>query len=425
CLVDECELFGCEATCHFQVAWGNQCDDADPCTQNDQCGSDGTCMAGSTTDCEDFDPCTVDACDPTTGMCVSSEVVCDAGHVCVKGGCVAVAPCATSADCGVTDQCTGWICESGQCIAADPCDDGNVCTKDSCTAGVGCTWEPADLQGTTCGGDLCQVWTCNDGNCEPPMVDYGCDDSNDCTSDWCDSEQGCMNEPINCDTGDTCTVSICDPDAGGCTHTPLCDTSLKCHEGQCYEPGSCIPQCGDWMCGDDGCGGTCGDCAADTECLAGTCGVATTCANTVACVGACGDGDASCMGACLAATTQQESDMAQTLYNCVTGPCPDLTQACMEAAYQDQCQGGYDSCQTGYVEPTPTSQCSVALACAAGCQDSACLDSCGESLNEGAAAYQALSSCLQATCPDLASGCVLGALQNACASQNTACLQTP
>jgi hypothetical protein len=52
----------------------------------------------------------------------------------------------------------------------------------------------------------------------------------------------------------------------GCGATPTPDL------GESEATAECVPECGDRTCGDDGCGGTCGECKGDRECSdEGTC----------------------------------------------------------------------------------------------------------------------------------------------------------
>lgn len=51
----------------------NPCDDGDPCTEANTC-ENGTCSSGSPKDCNDDDDCTVDTCDPTSGACTNEPI---------------------------------------------------------------------------------------------------------------------------------------------------------------------------------------------------------------------------------------------------------------------------------------------------------------------------------------------------------------
>jgi hypothetical protein len=75
-----------------------------------------------------------------------------------------------------------------------------------------------------------------------------------------------------------------------CLCGPDCDGAQEeCIDGTCY----CIPSCQERECGDDGCGGTCGDCASGDYCADGKCLCHPECDNTECgtdgCSGVCGE----------------------------------------------------------------------------------------------------------------------------------------
>ncbi len=80
-----------------------------------------------------------------------------------------------------------------------------------------------------------------------------------------------------CDDGASCTTDLCDEGSGLCDFVPgaECATCLA---------KNCVPHCRDKVCGNDGCGGSCGTCASGLSCVDGTCAVANqpgTCANPI------------------------------------------------------------------------------------------------------------------------------------------------
>ena len=56
-----------------------------------------------------------------------------------------------------------------------------------------------------------------------------------------------------------------------------CPADQSCQDGAC-KPGPCVSQCAGKQCGDDGCGGSCGTCAPDHTCQAGACTFSGVCA---------------------------------------------------------------------------------------------------------------------------------------------------
>ena len=154
-------------------------------------------------------------------------------------------------DCDDGNPCTGPdLCEDGQCIGAlmpleeitieecvcatdEDClvlDDGDVCNGTLYCAGE------VDALG------LCAVDT--------ETVISDCDDSNECTTDVCDPQAGCVSSDV----------------AGGtpCGDPPGWGT---CQDGDCI----CTPLCQDKACGDDGCGASCGECNPGYDCLDSGC----------------------------------------------------------------------------------------------------------------------------------------------------------
>ncbi len=120
-----------------------------------------------------------------------------------------------------------------------------------------------------------------DGNCIP-----------DCQNRACGND-GCGNSCGECEEG---TVCIADAEAANCKRQNCepgerkCDgsrilecndfgtgfdlagdcalSSTQCVDGECVD---CTPDCGDRLCGDDGCGGSCGECDAGDNCIEGRC----------------------------------------------------------------------------------------------------------------------------------------------------------
>jgi hypothetical protein len=131
------------------------CDDADPCTLNDQCDGEGEC-GGDDRDCSEVDgECAVGVCEATTGTCLAVPIdtgeTCDDGNKCTtEDQCGSDGTChGTTVDCSQFDQtCVTGLCspDTGECephpLSGTVCDDGNVCTQnDTCDDG-------------TCGGEI-------------------------------------------------------------------------------------------------------------------------------------------------------------------------------------------------------------------------------------------------------------------------------
>ena len=225
CTDDSCHP---QKGCEFVQLTGQQCNDNNACTELDIC-QDGVCIGGGEKVCPDDTPCTDNFCDPATG-CVTklNQALCDDGDICT----------------------TGDHCHLGECIhsGALTCNDDNVCTDDSCDPVVGCTFAPnqaecddnnACTEGEVCGGGWCIPGTFLD-----------CDDGNTCTEDTCEPQAGCVNDVL--------------PDGAPCSNEM---PGAVCSAGECV----CQPTCVGKECGDDACGGSCGECLPLEDCNAGQC----------------------------------------------------------------------------------------------------------------------------------------------------------
>ena len=250
------------------------CSDLDACTVGDVC-QDGKCVSGTPATCDDGNSCTLDQCVPATGCahspvsgncddgnaCTESDlcdatvckpgkpVTCNDGNLCTDDSCSPATGCAytlNSNPCDDGDLCTtGDFCHLGMCTGGKNllCDDGNSCTDDGCTKGVGCFHKANTApcnDGNACTlQDACSAGWCKGGKMLP------CDDANPCTDDSCDPVTGCLHVPNNiaCDDGDLCTVSDkCL--AGACKAGPpaTCDDAQFCNGSEtCLPAKGCQP----------------------------------------------------------------------------------------------------------------------------------------------------------------------------------------
>ncbi len=211
------------------------------------CGLDcGGCADGSS--CVDF-------------QCCAPE--CD-GKVCGPDGCGG-----TCGSCVGTDECD----PAGQCIPCQPKCDGKVCGNDGCGGSCGeCSADEACIGGQ-----------CSASGCPGGLTFEGCCDGN--TTSWCDNgnvqSQNCGDQGCGWDSQNNWYFCGNDGEVD-----PSGDFAFAC-------PGACQPDCAGKLCGDDGCGGSCGDCPDFGSCQPdGSC---------AACVPACDGkacGDDSCGGSC-------------------------------------------------------------------------------------------------------------------------------
>jgi hypothetical protein len=260
------------------------CDDGQYCTVTDVCsggacvGSGARCSVGlfcsEPTDscvqclqdshCNDGNACTTDTC--SAGVCTftNNTEPCDDGFfctptdMCLGGSCL-----------GSGQRCPGQFCNETtdacvQCLNAGHCGDGNVCTNDSCVAGV-CQY--TNTLGSCNDGQFCTaVDSCSGGacvgsggpcsgglfcsestdSCVQCLNNGHCSDGNACTDDVC-SAGTCvyLNNSLPCEdgafctTGDQCAGGSCAPGTGNACPGLLCDEpNNRCVE--CFVGADCI-----------------------------------------------------------------------------------------------------------------------------------------------------------------------------------------
>ncbi len=263
---------GLDDDCDSEVDEGT-CDDGNGCTADGCAGVDGcvnTPLDQGT--CDDGNPCTVtDHC--SGGECVGTVVVCDDGNPCTddvcdgESGCqfpLNTTPCDDGDPCTIADFCVDGTC-SGTHVGS--CDDGNPCTTDACDPNLGCVHTPKT--GSCNDNNACTTGeSCVEGACKPAGF-LNCNDGKVCTDDFCDPQQGCVNEAnaapcddgsictlndtcsdgecvggkaMNCDDSNPCTTDSCLP-LVGCAHTKNsdpCDDSDPCTTGDTCSGGICI-----------------------------------------------------------------------------------------------------------------------------------------------------------------------------------------
>ena len=273
CTVDSCQ----DLLCYHKLTF---CNDGDPCTI-DSCTPLTGCTfepvaecCNTDSDCGDNNACTTDFC---LGMaCHHAAVVCNDGDVCTNDGCEPAVGCVfpavpgcchTDAGCNDQNMCTSDWCENNKCAHGPvPCNDGNICTFDNCMPNLGCVFDldpECCFQSSDCNdGDLCTAESCIGNKCSYSIV--ACGDDDPCTEDSCHPDEGCLHKVTpppfcctadwQCDDGDVCTSDTCI--GNKCDHVPI------------GGPDCCVADCTGKECGLDGCGGSCGQCAADFFCTA-------------------------------------------------------------------------------------------------------------------------------------------------------------
>jgi hypothetical protein len=373
---------------------GTKCDDGNICTQDEEC-SGGLCTGGSTVTCDDKNPCTSDACAPGAGCvfvpnnnpcddqdkCTAGDacsggsctpgpgVSCDDKNQCTFDSCVPAVGCASvpepdNTTCDDASECTGGDrCLGGTCTGdAIPCDDGNPCTDDKCSVGVGCYYlansNACDDSNVCTVGDLCQNKACV-GQAQLP-----CDDGNQCTDDLCDAAGGCFHpyKTGGCEDGDLCTTKDTCVN-GNCVAgiAVVCDDANLCTDDSCYPGKGCINAPNSLACddknlcteGDICAGGKCTsgkplDCLDGNVCTDDACNPASGCIhtnNTLPCddKAACTTNDVCTNGVCKGSGGPNCDDGNP----CTTDSCEPGT-GCTNTNNANPCDDG-DSCTTNDV----------------------------------------------------------------------------
>jgi hypothetical protein len=164
--------------------------------------------------------------------------------------------CGLDPICGVScGTCAdGLRCQSGRCVMVGP-----TCPRDANCGGRACGADP--VCGTSCGSCASET-TCVNGQCQS-------------TGPVCPRDAACGARRCGLDP-------VCNTSCGSCTPPQTCTA-----DGRCI----CVPRCDGRVCGDDGCGGSCGSCPGGTSCQSGRC----------VCVGRCAGrtcGNDGCGGSC-------------------------------------------------------------------------------------------------------------------------------
>jgi hypothetical protein len=170
-------------------------------------------------------------------------------------------------------------------------------------------------------GQVCQLRGAKNRRCAAGLV---------CASGRCLgllNATGCSTNNTLCDGDLVCRVDTCLP-VGALTDTcdedDDCGDTLVCTSGACAP--DCTPDCTGLVCGDDGCGGSCGTCGAGETCTAGACLCTGEVCDTV-------NGEGCCDGQCI--------DMTANFDHCggCWASCEYGKQYCADSTCHDYCAG--------------------------------------------------------------------------------------
>jgi hypothetical protein len=338
---------------------------------------------------------------------------------------------------GLSDECQGKDCRFGPVkvqvlsTAPDPC--GGIDAQGKC---VGATLKycyEGQLKESWC--STCCLWSTET---QAHACAANASQCTTCTDECAVGSRGCnaeLKSAWTCGQGDadTCLERLYEP----CTGLGVCDPL----QGKCL--GGCTPDCNNKLCGDDGCGGTCGTCPANFTCTAGQCnqvcvpsclgkecgsdGCGGLCGQCVA-PGTCSDaGLCSKKGSCFGVCDHSFSDWGCFCDEQCIGYgdcCADICESCPLLSHCDPCTpdcsgrecgsngcgGSCGPCPEGETcsdaglcqGPPPLTTCNGVLLCKADCaaNDNLCLGACDDRATQtAAAAYGAFKTCTDAACP--------------------------
>ena len=326
----------CGGTCPTRCGPGKACSTGADCGSGtcdaEACVAPQTCSDGNKDGKETDVDCGGGEC---KGCAIGRE--CSAHSDCLSLACIyGVCDKPTCTD-GAKNQTESDIDCGGTCSG---CKDGKACNSADDCAGNGCE-----------GGKCCTVNSCGVCSASPVEVCDGLD--NDCNGQTdeglgqgklCPKQKGvcagarercagkggwvCDDEAYASNSWEYGTQDVCNDGADNdCDGLTDYDDKADC----------CLVDCGDRICGDDGCGGSCGTCTGGKVCAAGACVPPCQSDPSRTCHGVCGT-DASGVGGCYC--DDQNCDWYPS--EC----CPDYASCC-KVACQKQCQGkqcGDDGC---------------------------------------------------------------------------------
>ncbi|HUU01216.1 MAG TPA: putative metal-binding motif-containing protein [Myxococcota bacterium] len=243
-------------------------------------GADEKCTDGVDNDCDGKTDANDDACEAC-----SDNSDCDDGLFCT-----------------LDDACLSGDCQG----TANRCDDGNTCTKDSCSE----EYKRCE--------NVFQPQAEAEGVSQPGTCDNNQDDDCDGLTDSDDPNCNNCAEDMECTDGNDCTMDTCS--GGDCNNTPLAD-GVACDDGQ-Y-------------------------CTVGETCLGGTCplGVPRDCDDAVLCtIDACNEQTDRCDNTWVPRPGEEGLDITDTCENGMDDDCDDLVDSedtnCWDCTQDSQCDDG-------------------------------------------------------------------------------------
>ena len=361
-----------------------------------QCGDDG--CGGSCGSCSSSKQCEADQCVSKTGCSgrcgtynrleypgISPDIV---GKVCscherciVEGDCCAdfhtacashCEPFCAGRECG-QDGCGG---SCGGCGKGEACDADGRCVRPGSCAGRCGAASVLKTDGTAC---MCQIDECVPDSKVLPCCDDACSE--------CSSGIGCIGKCGETSFEATGAVCSCEADCG---QVQAGDTlqGLPCCADYAANCGACVRRCSGKQCGDDGCGGVCGQCGGDEFCSAANTCQALACGGRQCGPGLTGGSCGVCAGDEVCLTTPGGGAQCAAAYGCA-GRC---------GADGSTTSGSWCSCRPGCLD-TKGGCCSDYLSHCSACQKQCTGRTCGADGCGGSCGSCAKGTvCIDGTC---------------------------
>ena len=336
-----------------------------------KCG-DGNCKASDDETCvtcaQDCGWCEGDCCQANgTPGCEDPEIqacVCEMDDYCCNVQWDSIcADAVEGLDCG---QCQQPGCGDGWCAFNEDCqscpgDCGKCCGNGQCEDqyGESCNTCPTDC-GACPGEDSCCLVHDSPGCADPDIEQCVCANNPICCFFFWDESCTQMAQDCGSCDGDCCQANESpgceDPDVMQCVCAQVPECCVKPWESYCVSAVEklgcgkcgCVPNCNGKECGNDGCGGSCGQCPAGQECTVnGTCtgGQQLSCSEVLSCAVGCG-GDMQCMWQCNSNGTPEAQQLFLGLMSCVVETCGvNPSTQCLIQSFMFGCSQEYQACQ--------------------------------------------------------------------------------
>lgn len=278
--------------------------------------------------------------------CLAELALCDDSNACTDDNCDPLAGCGhiyNTAPCNDGDLCTdNDACENSACAPGQPvfCEDSDDCTDDYCQNGIGCVYEwVCECAANTECDDLnpCTNDICASGFCEYTFNSAPCDNNDACTAtNKCVAGECLGIAPLNCNDGNECTIDTCNPQ-NGCKNEP--QTGMACNDGNaCTTVDSCDK---------DVCGGEAIVCNDNNPCTDDSCNTQNGCVYTSNNSNPCEDGSlCTTSDFCDAGKCQGGKALKCDDDNICTDNVCQLQKGCVYPANQAGCDDG-NGCTVG------------------------------------------------------------------------------